>query len=176
MINQHPTTYTQRNLIKSNWNQIVFTMHRLIRNQTDVRLVTNQSENGKYNLISGWFNKISKRFLCVQIWAPDRCSFFPWKGSRSPRETQRLYTQRYFFEILLNQTEIRLYFPFSDRFGSERKSVEWRKVKTGTILSKVELRGEVTLQYVHIQTISYDFLIIPNSSINFNLLDHDNKV
>ena len=27
--------------------------------------VTNQSENGKYNLISVWFNKISKRFLCV---------------------------------------------------------------------------------------------------------------
>ena len=27
--------------------------------------VQNQPENGKYNLISGWFNKISKRFLCV---------------------------------------------------------------------------------------------------------------
>ena len=42
-----------RNLIKSNRNQNVLTMHRFIRNQTDVRLVTNQSENGKYNLISG---------------------------------------------------------------------------------------------------------------------------
>ena len=28
--------------------------------------VSNQSENGKYNLISGWFNKIWKRFLCVR--------------------------------------------------------------------------------------------------------------
>ena len=27
--------------------------------------VSNQSENGNYNLISVWFNKISKRFICV---------------------------------------------------------------------------------------------------------------
>ena len=33
--------------------------------KTDVRLVQNQSENGKYNLISGRFNKISKRFLWI---------------------------------------------------------------------------------------------------------------
>ena len=48
-----------RNLIKPTRNQIVFTMHRLIWNQRDIRLVPNQSENGKYNLISSWFNKIS---------------------------------------------------------------------------------------------------------------------
>ena len=42
-----------RNLIKSNQNQIVFTMHRLIWYQTDASgCVPNQSENGKYNLIS----------------------------------------------------------------------------------------------------------------------------
>ena len=29
--------------------------------------VPNQSENGKYNLISVWFNKIPKIFLCVRI-------------------------------------------------------------------------------------------------------------
>ena len=34
------------NLIKSNWNKIVFTIIWLIWNQTDVRLVPNQSENG----------------------------------------------------------------------------------------------------------------------------------
>ena len=55
-----------RNLIKSNWNQIVFTSLWLIWNQTDFRLYPNQSENGKYNLISVWFNKNSKRFLCSQ--------------------------------------------------------------------------------------------------------------
>ena len=53
--------------MKSNRNQIAFTIFRLIGNQTDARLVPNQSENGKYNLISGWFNKIPKSFLCVYI-------------------------------------------------------------------------------------------------------------
>ena len=53
------------NLITSNRNQIVFTIFRLIWNQTDVRLVPNQLENSKYNLISVWFNKIWKIFLCV---------------------------------------------------------------------------------------------------------------
>ena len=42
-----------RNLIKSNRNQILYTIFQLIWNQTDVRLVPNQSENGKYNLIRG---------------------------------------------------------------------------------------------------------------------------
>ena len=41
------------NLIKSTRNQIVFTIFRLIWIQMDVRLDPNQSENGKYNLISG---------------------------------------------------------------------------------------------------------------------------
>ena len=52
-----------RNLIKSNRNQILFTIFQLSWNQKKVRLVPNQSENGKYNLILVWFNKISKRFL-----------------------------------------------------------------------------------------------------------------
>ena len=59
---------TQRNLLKSNRNHIAFTILQLIWNQTDVRLDPNQSKNGKYNLISGWFNKISKIFLCVYYW------------------------------------------------------------------------------------------------------------
>ena len=46
-----------------NQNQIVLIIFRLIWNQTDVHLVQNQWKNGKYNLISLWFNKISKRFL-----------------------------------------------------------------------------------------------------------------
>ena len=40
------------NLIKSNRNQIVFAVFRLIWNQTDVCLVPNQSVNSIYNLIS----------------------------------------------------------------------------------------------------------------------------
>ena len=35
--------------------------------QTDVRLVPYQLENGKYNLISVWFHKISKRFFNDQL-------------------------------------------------------------------------------------------------------------
>ena len=51
-----------RNLKKSTRNQIVFIIFRLIWIQTDVRLDPNLSENGKYNLISVWFDKIS---VCV---------------------------------------------------------------------------------------------------------------
>ena len=40
-----------RYLIKSTWNQIVFTIFLLIWDQTDLRLFPNQSEYGKYNLI-----------------------------------------------------------------------------------------------------------------------------
>ena len=63
---KHTTEKSFRNLIKSTRNQIVFTISRLIWNRTDIRLVPNQSENGKYSLISVWLNKISKRFLCVR--------------------------------------------------------------------------------------------------------------
>ena len=49
--------YTQRNLFKIWLNQPEIRFYlpfRLIwRNQTDLRLVANQSENGKYNMISG---------------------------------------------------------------------------------------------------------------------------
>ena len=61
---QREEKYIQ-NRFKSNRNQILFTTFRWIWNQTGVRLVPNLSENGTYNLISVWFNNISKRFLCV---------------------------------------------------------------------------------------------------------------
>ena len=54
-----------RNLVKSNWNQIVYTIFRLIWNQKDIRMVPNQSENGKYNLISVLLKNTTKIFLCV---------------------------------------------------------------------------------------------------------------
>ena len=40
-------------------------IYRLIWIQTNFHLDPNQSENGKYDLISGWSNKFSIRFLCV---------------------------------------------------------------------------------------------------------------
>ena len=66
----HADVGTHRNHFEILFNQtkirFLFTIFWLIWNQTDVRLVPNQPENGKYNLISGWFNKISKWFLCVR--------------------------------------------------------------------------------------------------------------
>ena len=56
-----------RNLIKSTWNQIVFTIFPLIWNQMDVRLVSNQSENGKDNLISGNLTRISGQYLSLWV-------------------------------------------------------------------------------------------------------------
>ena len=71
------------NLIKSNLNQIVFTIFRLIWNQTNVCLVPNQSENGKYYLISVWFNKISRKKFCVYTGSLDEkvVSFLGTVGS-----------------------------------------------------------------------------------------------
>ena len=56
------------NLIESNRDQIVFIMHWLIRiSKRTVSVCCSKSieENSKYNLISVWFNKIWKIFLCV---------------------------------------------------------------------------------------------------------------
>ena len=54
-----------RNVVKSTRNQIVFTIFRLTWIQTDIHLDPSHSKNSNYNLISGWFNKISNRFLRV---------------------------------------------------------------------------------------------------------------
>ena len=45
----------------SKQNQIILNIYNT------VCFVINQSEHSKYNLISIWFNKISKRFLCVYL-------------------------------------------------------------------------------------------------------------
>ena len=88
-----------RIVIKSTRNQIVFTIIRLIWNQTDVRLFQNQSENGKYNLISGWFNKVQEWFLCVGL------------------------TGKYFL-FLVNLAQIRIVFTiFRSWFRTKRHSV-----------------------------------------------------
>ena len=59
------------NLFKSNRTRIVFKIILLIWNQTGFCLVPNQSENGKYKVISVSFNNIQTRFLCVYIQSPD---------------------------------------------------------------------------------------------------------
>ena len=57
------TEFFSRNFIKSNRNQIIYTIFWLIWNQKE----PDQSENSKYNLISVWFNKISRKFFCVRL-------------------------------------------------------------------------------------------------------------
>ena len=76
---------TQRNLIKSNRNPIVFAISRLIWIQTDsVRLDPIQSENGKYNLI----NKIPKKDLSVCIFSLSQ--LFNFNKEKFPTAAQNL--------------------------------------------------------------------------------------
>ena len=44
------------------------------------------------------------------------------------------HTQRILFEILLNQTEIRLYLPFFDWYGTKRTLSVWLQIKWKMIL------------------------------------------
>jgi len=80
------TEKSARNLIKSTRNQIVFTIFQLIWNQTDVCLDPNQSKIGKYNRISGWSNKISKKkILCVDVFRAFYEACFPGDVSKHGR-------------------------------------------------------------------------------------------
>ena len=129
-----------RNLIKSTWNLIVFTMHRLISIQTDVRLDPNQPQNGKYNQISGWFNKILKRFLCV--WGRKfihRQIFLFWLTINQTKiliviTLLRLIWHRIEFRLVLNLSEKCNYNPnsfwfnmFQKKFPCVRKT-SWREI------------------------------------------------
>ena len=51
------------------------------------------------------------------------------------------YTLRYIFESLLNQTEIRLYLPYTDSFGTKRTSVWFKIIRkmVNTILFRFDL-------------------------------------
>ena len=51
--------FTQRN------NQNVFTILRLIWDQTEFCLDQNQSGNGTYNSNFDWFDEVQKIFICV---------------------------------------------------------------------------------------------------------------
>ena len=48
-----------------NWNQVVLTIFRLNLNQTELRLLQNQSEYDEYNLISVDLTRIRSLFLCI---------------------------------------------------------------------------------------------------------------
>ena len=65
-----------------NRNQIVFTVKRSIWKQTEIRLVPNQSVNGKHNLISVDLTRIRSRYLlCIASPITDQEN---WGGGRGP--------------------------------------------------------------------------------------------
>ena len=117
----------------------------ILLNQTEIRLYLPfsdrfGSENDKYNLVSVWFNRISKKILFRQSCPRDLASLSAsrrtnrgplWNPSSHHRTmvlrvligpplcreavvSRTVYRQRNLFEILLNQIEIRLYLPFSN--------------------------------------------------------------
>ena len=127
------------NLVESTRNRIVFTIFRFILNWTDVCLDLNKPENGKYNLISGWFSKTSEKFLCV-YWevlhdAFKRCTdiLVNWRLSVGistrlasyPRQNIfAIYTRRNLFPIPFKLKEIRSYtWLFSFWLWTKLKSV-----------------------------------------------------
>ena len=74
------------------------------------------------NIIGAWFRALLKPLGTVLL----RCSrgfILYWVPMISRGAGPWSCTQRNLFEILLNQTEIGLYLPFSDWFGTKRKSV-----------------------------------------------------
>jgi len=78
-----------------------------------------------------WLNKTDSQSEEIRIESylklekPFHCSFPRVNPRRNVpnNPSKQSYTQRNLFEILLNQTEIRLYSPFSDWFGTKRISV-----------------------------------------------------
>ena len=64
-----------------------------------------------------------------------------WHSEAMLRKLQKCTHRIFFFEILLNQTEIKLYLPFSDWFGTKRTSV-WFQINrkmVNTIWFRLEL-------------------------------------
>ena len=63
-------------------NLLVFTIFRLIKNQTDVRLVPNQLENEKCNWILVCFDKIRSGFFCVKCSIDDSRIWRVFRGEK----------------------------------------------------------------------------------------------
>ena len=68
--------------------------------------------------------RTTARVICF-IWEENKTHFTPLSGRSESIyiQCQGIYTQRIFFEFLLNHSEIRLYSPFSDWFGTTQTLV-----------------------------------------------------
>ena len=105
-----PCLHTQnsfRNLIKTNQNQIVFTIFPVwfgTANGQCPFAVPNPSEKGKYNRISVWLNKISnKKSVCTYT----RCKFISTNGRRiNVKQIHTSLKVRFYFIFILEPNGI----------------------------------------------------------------------
>ena len=113
------------NHVDSNRTQIVYTIFRLFWYRTEFLMVfphTRKKVNTtriRFNSCRDWEN------VCLSV-----------NTSPYARRVTKLakFTQRNIFEILLYQTEIRLYLPFSDWFGTTNVQNYPRQTKFGLLL------------------------------------------
>ena len=103
-------------------------MYELIWNQTEFRSVSNQNWNFQYEQIPfnskenenllGWVYNAGKQVFMRRGWTGivkvTRKPQADWeRRKKNKNKNDYIHTQKNIFEILLNQTEIRLYFPFT---------------------------------------------------------------
>ena len=89
-------------LVKSNRNQIVFIIFRLIWYQTAVRVVPNESENGKYNLILVDLTRFRAALTAALVFKSERCSvLLRWIKSHLIRIKKIEILRVVIFEILI---------------------------------------------------------------------------
>ena len=86
--------YTQRNLFEILLNQTEIRLYLLFsdwfgtakQHPNSISLVPNHSENGKYNLISVWFNKI-----CLCVLSHSTNCRFSWRAQQMQSHKQKLF-------------------------------------------------------------------------------------
>ena len=107
--------------VNANKTCIAITVFRLIRHETEFRLMSNQSGNYNSNRNLVRIIEIEKSFPCLETWLGLHHSCLRWVWIASLLDSNeyvtrpgKAYTQRKLFEILLNQTEIKLYLPCTD--------------------------------------------------------------
>ena len=107
--------YSQINLFEILLNRILikflFTIFRLIWNQTDACFVPNQSVHGKFNLISVWFDNISLHIVkCPAFLSSFLVLKFFWKSS-PPSQVVKGLTGR---AMEIRHTRVRELMPVRD--------------------------------------------------------------
>ena len=131
----------------------MLTIFLLVQTQQYVLcLVPEQTENCE-NILTPIRHVIPLMWKETRIWLCDvRAFFLAW-----------FCTQRNIFQILLNQTGIRLYLPFSEWFGSKQRSV-WFQINR-KMVNTISLRVDLIkfVKYFSVQIFSCLVLTQPGS-------------